>query len=1037
MLRFQSLIAAVVPVICVFAQPGLATAVEDPVFVVLPAEFAATTMTLTEDGLYLLVAHEDVSRVTVWDVKAGTLVKTIESPSPRHILCVGDRVYVANYGKGTISVYSGAPEWSIVDQLLVGHDEVYYLSAPQGKYFDDTILATCGKYTAHQVRSVDVKRDVNELVLRETYMSVATVDYTGQYVIKQGEINHSPSATVSALRYDELLKARQAQVGRGEHTSTPILRQTAESSFWFGGSQLFSGTPPKVIGESLGKYAIPDQKGGVVYALKDETIEAIKLDMTLPTVASRPISYPEDIAKSKRRARSQGDAFVHPQAVRHGDDVYVFLKDGPRVCRAVFPGLMSGVTIHMATTSLESAAEEASGSELPEQIVEGEELSYALFGDDVEGQFTVVTGSENASVASSGVLTWTPTADDVGSHRFKVRATINGETSFARFTIEVISANVADKLEGDLSKLESLGRHYISEQDANLATVYDGSAVLLQSGRNLRVLDADGQLVLKTHDFERPYQKMLRRKDYFVGLAGSSVDLIHPITMGVTKHCEVPRGRCSDMVLHPEQRLCYVAVTDSGSSDDDPITSQKILCLNETTGEFSSPRRAYGQWLAIHPCGTMLYSAIKHTGRSGYAIDPYWGDLRVRYEHLDVLVSYRLSGQNVTQIDKNSEPGVNGRCLVIAPDGAEISYVAGGGYQSGPSELCGYTIPAFDSKDIQRARQAYNVGAYPQDMSFHPKLRLVAATEGKSVQFFNRDTGERVDGKLAVGEGELEKITQVFFTPGGRHLMVDYTGADKRRVMHSIPLVLSAEEEKLLEAPLEVATPSTSEDDESRADAVLGPTLADLEQLTEPNQISVTTQEIYKTYADAVVVIETDSGGGTGFFVTDYGHVLTCAHVVPKLGSFTVSYRGAAPGDPGQRSAEASVVAIDDEKDLALLKVYVEDAVVKTVQFEQLERLVGGEDVSVIANPGLGQTVLDYTMTKGIVSNTSRMIEGRPYIQTTAAVNPGSSGAPLFNGRGNVVGLVLLKATVMESTGFAVPVEDLYGFLLENASQAE
>ena len=50
-----------------------------------------------------------------------------------------------------------------------------------------------------------------------------------------------------------------------------------------------------------------------------------------------------------------------------------------------------------------------------------------------------------------------------------------------------------------------------------------------------------------------------------------------------------------------------------------------------------------------------------------------------------------------------------------------------------------------------------------------------------------------------------------------------------------------------------------------------------------------------------------------------------------------------------------------------------------------------------IGNPGLGQTVLNHTMTEGIVSNPRRTIRGGTYIQTSAAVNPGSSGGPMFD----------------------------------------
>ncbi len=89
-----------------------------------------------------------------------------------------------------------------------------------------------------------------------------------------------------------------------------------------------------------------------------------------------------------------------------------------------------------------------------------------------------------------------------------------------------------------------------------------------------------------------------------------------------------------------------------------------------------------------------------------------------------------------------------------------------------------------------------------------------------------------------------------------------------------------------------------------------------------------------------------------------------------------------------------------------------------------------GEDVTIIANPGLGTDVLDNTVTTGIISNVKRMIAGNPYIQSSAGVNPGSSGGPMFDRTGQVIGVVVLKAGI-EGVGFAVPPMSIARFLLK------
>ena len=86
----------------------------------------------------------------------------------------------------------------------------------------------------------------------------------------------------------------------------------------------------------------------------------------------------------------------------------------------------------------------------------------------------------------------------------------------------------------------------------------------------------------------------------------------------------------------------------------------------------------------------------------------------------------------------------------------------------------------------------------------------------------------------------------------------------------------------------------------------------------------------------------------------------------------------------------------------------------------------------VIGNPGISTTILDCTITEGIVSSPSRRLGDDTNIQTSAQVNPGSSGGPLFNGNGLVVGQVVLKATI-EGAGFAAtPSDQLVGFLVRN-----
>jgi len=83
-----------------------------------------------------------------------------------------------------------------------------------------------------------------------------------------------------------------------------------------------------------------------------------------------------------------------------------------------------------------------------------------------------------------------------------------------------------------------------------------------------------------------------------------------------------------------------------------------------------------------------------------------------------------------------------------------------------------------------------------------------------------------------------------------------------------------------------------------------------------------------------------------------------------------------------------------------------------------------GEKVFAIGSPGLGQQVLEQSISEGIVSSPSRQIEGAEYVQHTAAVNPGNSGGALLDEKGHLIGMVTLKAR-LENVSFAIPAKSI------------
>src|SRR6266566_3796567 len=161
----------------------------------------------------------------------------------------------------------------------------------------------------------------------------------------------------------------------------------------------------------------------------------------------------------------------------------------------------------------------------------------------------------------------------------------------------------------------------------------------------------------------------------------------------------------------------------------------------------------------------------------------------------------------------------------------------------------------------------------------------------------------------------------------------------------------------------------------------------------------------------AVVTIQAlDASGqlmasGTGFFVTE-GYVVTAAHVLEDAAGCRIEM------SDGQQQ-RCSVAAADTAKDVAMLTVSGRPPV--TLRWGASESMKDGDDVTVISNP-LGQ--LPGTVSRGIIS-ASRVVNGTKLLQISAAISHGSSGAPVLNARGQVIGIVRSTIEAGQSLNFA------------------
>ncbi len=168
---------------------------------------------------------------------------------------------------------------------------------------------------------------------------------------------------------------------------------------------------------------------------------------------------------------------------------------------------------------------------------------------------------------------------------------------------------------------------------------------------------------------------------------------------------------------------------------------------------------------------------------------------------------------------------------------------------------------------------------------------------------------------------------------------------------------------------------------------------------------------------------------GSGVIVHENGIVVTSSHVVKGSDEIIAVLND-------KREYPARIIILDEETDLAVLKLDAPDLNLPYLQVASSASLEVGDLVLAIGNPfGIGQTV-----TSGIVSAIARPSSGisqklpkaRAFIQTDAAINPGNSGGALVNMQGQLVGInaaIFSKSGGSNGIGFAIPAEELLSLI--------
>ena len=283
-----------------------------------------------------------------------------------------------------------------------------------------------------------------------------------------------------------------------------------------------------------------------------------------------------------------------------------------------------------------------------------------------------------------------------------------------------------------------------------------------------------------------------------------------------------------------------------------------------------------------------------------------------------------------------------------------------------------------------------------------------------------KEAGELPDAKPPEKK-RMNKKTKAFLWVIGAVLVL--LGA--AMVLYSVGLTSGWFGGETAEPPQASSSTPAPEDDQK---------LLEIEEI--PQDGMMTPNQVYEKVKHSVVAVVTYGQGsdltdspissGSGIVFSEDGYIVTNSHVIGDSNQYPVKvvFTGQDENEEDQEYP-AQIVGYDKRTDIAVLKI--DAAGLTPAEFADSDQLKVGDTVLSLGNPGVACENFTNTLTKGMVSAVNRTVTmssiNMQYIQTDAAINPGSSGGALLNLYGQVVGINAAKITTTEIEGicFAIP----------------
>lgn len=1049
-------------------------------FRALPLEDPVTCRALTEDGQVLVITHQLANLVTFYDVRERRVISQATTLSPRAVLCRGGMAYVTNYGEGTISVFKRGPGWKFVDQVSIADKYIQHLSAPGGEYYRGKILANCFEQNVYGRNSrrahlIDVKTGESSAFDVDAQL---VFSYDGKRVV---EATDKPRAMNFEQFFGDNSTSLWASRTRGGAAIFPtqcvLPYQIHDTDFWLDPHAILSETKVVHRKRNYDGEIVPDATKRLAYFVSRTELEAIELDGECKTIGRRTLSMP-----SMRRGTStllsphdriRGFFLDHSVAATHGDKLHIFVLDVQRnvILVAETPAFIqesaperehelpspssaeTAADADVAASRIRISSAERAGSLLqrqasllesrrlldgfPKLITATEPLQYQV---KVPKAVTVELRSdiEGLSLTPLGEIVWTPKVEQVGLWRIKLALLTDGRVyAFGHEIVEVADPELEIHQGQDTPGVRelTLGRNAVLNANHRLKR-----HLVLQENEML-VLEGDGLEVVERIKLPNLYSYIAEREDTWVAATNypePAVDIISKDNLKVLSRVNVQpagakRARVQGLELHPHRDENFVLVSQQNQGS-------KVIRVHERSGE-AEPLGVIGNWLKVTPDGRWLITGLRaHTSKgNSFYVPPSWSvidipDADFESVRVEALIRWKL-GSSIRPDRFLDGLGFGGIGFRMSPDGRFASYLSPRGLPPGLNRFAAVNVSTFKI-------EAKYASGDTVDLAYHPFLPVVALASQAEPQLFNRSTGKPVEHGFVLsssGLGNTTTIKSIVFSPDGMNLML-VCHDNGKNLLKTIRLSRSVREMERL--------PPT---DRIPYGMPIEPQIKiardDLHALTkkESNDL-LSAREISGKYMDATVLVQSDEDiYGTGIVVGKKGLILTAAHVIDRADSITVYYTRASNKKSGSEAlasentqpkmfeAIATLVMADEQLDLALLKVDVpKEMTHASILLDG--RIESGEKVVVVGNPVLGSKILSHTLTTGVVSNPNREINGRRLVQTSAPVNPGNSGGPMFNSRGYVVGLVSAKGEIA-NTAFAVPAAELLTFLRRALAQ--